>query len=179
MSMIESTYNPKNGDGIVDEFKLGFLNTWNNFINDAHVIFSLILATFLTAIGWNNYYAVVSFLVNLAVLDIITKHIGLTIISYGKFSIKNYFKAWQNKILTSSKFKVGFFIKVVCYSILFYIANQVQISTEIFQGNIVANLIYSGIFIAEVSSLGENFRDMGFKQIGNLMNNIKGLFKKN
>lgn len=171
--------NHNTGDGLLYEFKLSFFNMVNNYIDKMHLFFSLVLTVFLTAIGWHNHYEIVSFLVNLAILDIITKHISITIQAYKRFTIFNYFKAWKEKYLTSRKFRIGFFVKLFTYSVAFFIANKAQGLEQIFNGQLIANLIYSGIFVAEISSLGENFRDMGVKLFKNIFTSIKKQFIDN
>jgi hypothetical protein len=93
-------------------------------------------------------------------------------------TLHSYFQAWRDRVLTSRQLKNGITIKVILYSFVLYVANQLTVIPEIFLGNEISGVLYSSLVFVEVSSILENFIESGVKGLVPLLNFFKNKQKE-
>lgn len=146
------------------------------FFDKGTLILSFILGVFLNQIGYPKQ--IISFIAILAIIDILTKHLSVVIVNYNSLSFSNYIVAWKEKKLTSRQLKNGISIKTILYSGLLYIAHQLSVVDGIFLGKEISYTIYNCIVLVELSSVLENFIDMGGKELIPIRDYIKNKQKQ-
>jgi hypothetical protein len=148
------------------------MSCWDYMILKGGLFFSFLLTTFLTAIGFPSQ--TIYFIIFLIICDILTRFHATVYKHCGYFSIRLFFKAWKEKVLSSKKLKNGLFTKILFYSILLYIAHQCKISDELYLGTVISNFMYSSIIILDIISILENMGESNFK----MASFIKTFFEK-
>jgi len=148
------------------------MSCWDYMILKGGLFFSFLLTAFLTAIGFPSQ--TIYFIIFLIICDILTRFHTTVYKHCGCFSIRLFFKAWKEKVLSSKKLKNGLFTKILFYSILLYIAHQCKISDELYLGTVISNFIYSSIIILDIISILENMGESNFK----MASFIKTFFEK-
>jgi hypothetical protein len=138
------------------------------FFDKGILFLSTIIGVFLSSIGYPKQ--VIAFVVGLTILDIITKQISQVIINYKLFTLRNYFKAWKDKFLTSRQLKNGICVKVILYGFVLYSAHQLSVIPEIYLGKEISGVLYTALCLIEISSVFENFDDSGAKGLKPFLN---------
>jgi len=159
-----------------DEIYLQALDIITRFFDKGILILSFIFGVFLSQIGYPK--EIVVFILVLSIVDILTKHISIVITNYSSLNFSNYFKAWQEKKLTSRQLKNGISVKVILYAILMYISNQLCVVDGILFGKEISGVIYSAIVFVEVSSVLENGIAMGGSGLIPVRDFIKNKYKQ-
>jgi hypothetical protein len=153
-----------------------FVDIIVRFFDKGVLLLSLIFGAFLSIIGYPKQ--VIVFIVALTLIDIITKHISEVIFNYKLLNWHNYIKAWQDRILTSRQLKNGICVKVILYSCILYIANQLGIIPEILFGSEISGILYSLLCFVEISSILENAIHSGRTELIPLYNFFKNKQKE-
>lgn len=122
-------------------------------------LFSVLLGALLTALGYPK--EVLVFIVVLIIVDILTKHYSLVRAKYNTFTLRKYFTAWKERVLTSRGMKNGIGVKVILYTPVLYIAHKASVLPEIMYGQTISSVLYSFLIIIEVVSILENYVDAG------------------
>ena len=137
-------------------------------------ILSLGFGIFLSIIGYPK--EVVVFVLALCLIDIASKHLSIVVSNYQVFTIKTYLKAWKEKKLTSRAMKNGTGVKVMLYTPILYIANQLtlgNLSESILFANQIGNILYTLLGFIEFSSILENFVDSGHDELLPFLNFLR------
>lgn len=136
---------------------------FNLIFNKTVMAISVILGSLLTAIGYPK--EVLAFILVLIIIDIATKQYSIVKKEYKNYTIKNYFKAWKERKLTSRALKNGIGVKTLLYLPILYVAHTACRLEEIVFGDVIANTLYTLLVVIEASSIIENFTDCGYTQL--------------
>lgn len=126
-------------------------------------LWSFLLGAFLSAIGYPK--EVLSFLFWLIMIDLVTKHYAIVRAKFGTFTLRNYFKGWTSRILTSRSIKDGLGVKAMLYTPVLYIAHKLTVVDEILLADTMSLILYSLLVIIEIISILENFDDAGHREV--------------
>jgi hypothetical protein len=148
-----------------------FLTVWNYLFEKGGIIFSFVLTVFLTAIGYPK--GVITFIIALVIVDILTRWYSEVHKHYKEFTLKTFYVAWKDGILSSKKLKQGLFTKIFFYAILLYFAHQTSVIPELGFGVIISNFIYSVIIILDMISVFENMIQAGFTKVRPILNMLE------
>lgn len=148
------------------------INFLSEMFDKATVLISAILGFILSSIGYPKQVLVL--IVGLIIFDTISKHYSIVVVNYGKFTIKNYFRAWKERNLTSRGMKNGFGTKALFYLPMLFLAHQASIIPELIGGTAISMVLYSIIIVIEGRSILENYEDAGFSKFSS----IKKFFEK-
>jgi len=140
---------------------LGFLKILKN---EMVWLVSLILTTFLSAIGYPK--EIIVFIFVLVIADVISRMMAEVYKKYKTISLYYFVISWkgEDKTLSSKKLKYGLFAKIFFYGVFLYVANQTSIIPEVICGQAISTFLYSMIVVIEFSSILENSIDLGFKR---------------
>ena len=131
----------------------------SRFFDKGILFLSFIFGVFLSAIGYPR--EIILFIVVLTIIDLVTKHLSIVVVNYGSLSFKNYKQGWIDQKLTSRQLKNGLCLKTILYASLLYICNQLCIVDGILFGKEISGILYNAIILVEISSVLENFIDIG------------------
>ena len=148
---------------------------WDYMVYKGGIIFSFILTTILTLIGFPKQ--VINFIIFLFFMDILTRWYAIVVINYEYFSFKKFIQAWRDRKLNSKSLKRGIFVKLFIYFIILVIAHQAGITNEFIFGQVVSNFLYSILIILDCISIFENLLESGFAGANSILQFFKN--KKN
>lgn len=148
---------------------------WDYMVYKGGIIFSFILTTILTLIGFPKQ--VINFIIFLFFMDILTRWYAIVVINYEYFSFKKFIQAWRDRKLNSKTLKRGILVKIFIYFIILVIAHQAGITSEFVFGQVISNFLYSILIILDCISIFENLLESGFAGANSILQFFKN--KKN